>query len=98
MGFGTYDNNKDPNDYAGFKILSAVFENDTVHLKLLDLDKGKQIKIRLYDSAQYCCESRYMTTDDNVASMNGAILYSINTVSGGSEDSEWGTHQIQFMN
>lgn len=60
-------------EYAGLKIMSAELGGDN---KLrLSFDNGAVIAV--WDDGQSCCESRYITTDDDVSSVVGHTLRSI---------------------
>jgi hypothetical protein len=53
----------------------------------------------VWDGGQSCCESRYMTTDDNLPDFNGTTLLDLElkSVEYGDNDG-WGEHEIQFLN
>jgi hypothetical protein len=55
-------------------------------------------KLIIWDGGQSCCESRYMTTDDNLSDFNGATLldFELKSVEYGDDDG-WGEHDIQFL-
>ena len=55
-------------------------------------------RLRLQDSGQSCCESRYMQTDDDLPYYIGAKFVSAEVRDGGSTEDEWGErHEIQFL-
>jgi hypothetical protein len=81
-----------PSEYYGRKILGAAMEDDTLSLQL---DGGKTISI--WDSGQSCCEERYMTTDDDIGSLIGAVLARIEAKSGPDIDAEYGEHETIFV-
>lgn len=74
-------------EYYGKKIVSAKMENEQIRL---ELDDG--VSICIWDNGQACCESRYMTTDDDVQSPVGHKLIRIEAKDGpnleGSEEHE----------
>ena len=51
----------------------------------------------IWDGGQSCCESRYMTTDDNLSDFNGATLLDMELKSVEYEDLDYGEHEIQFL-
>lgn len=80
-------------EYAGRKIVEAAIEDDALRLKFED---GSAIKI--YDDGQSCCESRYLTTDDDVKTLEGHTLVSISAKDGPSEEGECGDcHETCFV-
>jgi hypothetical protein len=55
-------------------------------------------KLKISDEGQSCCESRYMTTDDNLADYIGAKLLSAAVKDGPTETGEYGDdHEIAFL-
>jgi len=55
-------------------------------------------RLRLWDSGQSCCESRYMQTDDDLPYYIGAKFVGAEVRDGGSTEGEYGdTHEIQFL-
>ena len=80
-------------EYEGLKITSAEIVDNRLKLSF---DNGKNIAI--WDNGQSCCESRYMTTDDNVQSLVGAHLKGIMTKAGPDEPDEYGEcHEQVFV-
>ena len=54
--------------------------------------------LRIWDSGQSCCESRYMTTDDDLSSFVGAKVVSLDAVDGPTEEGEYGEpHEQMFV-
>jgi hypothetical protein len=51
----------------------------------------------IWDGGQSCCESRYMTTDDDLSDFSGATLLDMELKSVDSMDDNWGVHEIQFL-
>lgn len=80
-------------EYYGRKITAAVIDDNRLALTL-DPD-GK--KIEIWDNGQSCCESRYMTTDDDVQSLVGATLTRIEAKKGPSVSAEYDEHDIVFV-
>src|SRR5580698_7388938 len=83
---------KSASDYYGQKIVSASLDDDALKL---GLDSGKTIKI--WDNGQSCCESRYMRTDDQVASLVGHTLTRIEAKEAPNEPDEYGEHEVVFV-
>ena len=54
-------------------------------------------KLTIWDGGQSCCESRYMTTDDNLSDFNGAVLLDLELKSADDIDNGWEVHEIQFL-
>mgnify|MGYP001615476013 CR=1 FL=1 len=77
----------------GKTIAAASLSDDALHLAFTDGSK-----LRLVDTAQSCCERRYMRTDDTLDEYVGA------TLTGGEVkpapdigDSEDGAHEVEFL-
>jgi len=67
--------------------------DEALHFKFTD---GSALK--LWDDGQDCCESRYMTTDDDLESFVGSELVSIELRNGGFTQGEYGDcHEIMFL-
>lgn len=56
-------------------------------------------KLRISDEGQFCCEHRYMRTDDNLDDFIGAELLSVMVKEGPDDyiESEGVAHEIQFL-
>jgi hypothetical protein len=86
LGGGSEHN---PSEYYGRLIVAADIDDNRLRLTF---DDGKRVS--LWDNGQSCCESRYMTTDDDVQSLVGQRLRIIeakdaaNVVNGHYEDHE----------
>ena len=77
----------------GKKIESIALENDELVFKV----EG-QPKVRLWDSGQSCCESRYMHTDDQFDFLVGADLLDLELKDGPDEEGEYGdSKDCQFL-
>lgn len=84
---------KDPKDYAG-RLISEVSMNDNVFY--ITFQGGVQIKI--WDNAQSCCESRYMTTDDDPLDLVGKkLVHIVSKEAPQPEGDHWGEHDIVFI-
>ena len=54
--------------------------------------------LRIWDGGQSCCESRYMTTDDELDTFVGAKVVSLDAVDGPTEEGEYGEpHEQMFV-
>lgn len=56
----------------GNVIERVSFDGDSLALHFEDLST-----LRMHDAAQYCCENRYMTCDDELETFSGAKLVSV---------------------
>lgn len=54
-------------------------------------------KMKLFDDGQSCCESRYMTTDDDLSYFVGSILLDVEIKDGPDVEDEYEVHEIQFL-
>lgn len=78
------DNYKVLDEIKGQEIIAAEINDNHLYLTLID-DKENKTKISIYDDAQYCCESRYMCTDDDIQTLIGSKLASIEAKHGPTE-------------
>ena len=75
----------------------------TIAAVTLDSDKGLRIAfsdgtaILLSDDGQSCCESRYMTCDDDLASFVGAKLMGGEVAEGPTTDNDGACHETAFL-
>lgn len=60
-----------------------------------EFDSG--YKMTLSDEGQSCCEHRYMQTDDNLSEFIGSRLRSVEIKDAPSEQDEYGSHEVQFL-
>jgi hypothetical protein len=87
------------------KVIETVAEDDQgMAIRFTD---GSRLCI--WDGGQSCCESRYMTCDDDLSGHEGGQLISIDTEASGAQpadekadddDDEWSTgdcHEVQFV-
>lgn len=81
-----------PDEYYGNKILEVKMADEKLTLKLSN-DKV----IYIWDNGQSCCESRYMTTDDNINSLVGHTLTRIEAKEGPNKEDEYGDHEQVFV-
>lgn len=88
---GGSDHNTD--EFYGRRIVSAEIKDDRLRI---GFDDGEHIA--LWDNGQSCCESRYMTTDDNVADLVGKTLTLIEPKKHEEKDCEYGgSHEMVFI-
>lgn len=79
-------------EYVGAEILAASMADNRLRLKL---SGGKTIEI--WDNGQSCCESRYMSTDDDLATLVGRKLVRIQTRPGADIDADYDYHETCFV-
>ena len=79
-------------EYAGKRIAAASIDDERL---TLEFDDG--VKIDIFDDGQSCCETRYMTTDDDVQSLVGHNLHHIEAKPGPDEAGEYGDHETCFV-
>lgn len=78
---------------VGKTISKASLTDDVLRL---EMENGKTLLIR--DNGQSCCETRYMTTDDDLSYYSGSTLLELSLEDGKVVDGEWGdTQEIQFL-
>lgn len=80
-------------EYYGQTVMSAEIADDKLTLGLSP--SGKLIEI--WDNGQSCCESRYMRTDDDVKSLIGRKLTSIEAKEAPNEPDDYGDHEVVFI-
>lgn len=79
--------------YINKKIKLAEFVNDEIIITFDD-----DVKIKIIDDGQSCCESRYMTTDDDVSWLNDKIFRGIEIKDAQYVDNDnYNVHEIQFL-
>lgn len=84
---------KNPSEFYGRKIASATLEHDVLRLKF---DDGTGA--RIWDDGQLCCESRYMTCDDDLSKLVGGVLQRVETKPGPETTDECcGAHEQVFI-
>jgi hypothetical protein len=83
----------DPKEYYGKKIVSAKLDDNRLNI---DFEDG--VRIAIFDNGQSCCESRYMTTSDDVAWLVGKTLKAITCKDGPDEEDTGGdVHEQVFL-
>ncbi len=80
------------NKCIGKTIALVELCDDILCLKFAD-----GVSLHVFDDARYCCETRYMCTDDNLAEFSGAKLLSIEVKYPDAERGEFGEHEIAFL-
>lgn len=81
-------------EYYGKKISMAELAGDVIRI---DFEDGK--KIQITDQGQSCCESRYITTDDEPSSIIGGTLLEIEVKDGSPSENDdcCETHDVLFL-
>ncbi|OWK41997.1 hypothetical protein FRUB_04482 [Fimbriiglobus ruber] len=83
----------DPKEYYGKRITSAEFADNRL---LIGFEGG--VRIAIFDDGQSCCESRYMTTADDVTWLVGKTLKAIAAKEGPEVEGECGdSHEQVFL-
>ena len=85
-------------EIMGRRIVEIVVENDALKIHFA----GDAPNVKFFDDGQSCCESRYMTCDDDVKVLRSGFFLSASIRSAGSpkakdEEEDWGVHDIQFL-
>ena len=83
-----------PEKFYGKRITAARMDEGL----FLSFEDGTEIK--LWDDGQSCCESRYMTTDDDLNKIVGGTLTRIETKEGAApeQEDEYGEeHEVVFI-
>jgi hypothetical protein len=87
------DYDRDGKKAVGKKIVDANLDDYALTLSFED---GSSMKI--VDDGQCCCESRYITCDDDVKSLIGSEFVGINTRDHGTEgDEDYTVHEVMFV-
>lgn len=76
----------------GKEINKVWIDEHSLHFQLSD-----GTKFLLSDEGQSCCETRYMSTDDDLSYYNNSILIDIELKNCTSEENDWDEHEIQFV-
>ena len=88
MLFGGRENERPVEAFMGDTITEAALVDDKLQLVFAS---GR--KVALSDEGQSCCESRYITTDDNVSDLVGGKLVTIEERDGGDQQGPCSTCQ-----
>ena len=81
-----------PEEYYNKVIDKAFLEDDIFNIHFKD-----GIKITITDEGQSCCESRYITTDDEPSVLNGHKLIKIETKEAPTIEDVWEVHEQVFI-
>lgn len=73
----------EPTAIIGRKVVDAKFADDAIHLTFPDGDEAV-----IWDDGQCCCESRWMTTDDDLTVLIGGTILAIETRDGPDADED----------
>ena len=77
------------------KEIVKLFVQDETELHFEFTDGTKLVAL---DDGQSCCESRYMTVEDDLSLYIGATLQSLDIKAGPEEEGEYGdAHEIEFL-
>jgi len=83
---------KNASDYYGRKIVSALADGDAIVLRFAD-----GVSIAITDEGQSCCESRYLTVEDDIKWLEGKTLRSIDVTGKSGPDDKDDYHDIAFL-
>lgn len=78
--------------YYGKKIVTAKLYQNEIFISF----EGKPI-VKVYDDGQSCCESRYISTDDDPLELSGQTLVAINVKDAPDGEHEYGSHGRKFV-
>lgn len=83
----------DPAKFYGRKIKKAFIENDKFVIEFTD-----KSQISIWDNGQSCCESRFMTCDDDPSSLKGGKLIKVEVKEfKSSDDDDYYCHDQCFV-
>jgi hypothetical protein len=83
-------------EIMGMEIVDISIGGDSVERLLISFTNGRSLGIM--DTGQSCCESRYMTCDDDLSGHAGGYLLSIDLAAGGGDvDDTYECHETQFV-
>lgn len=78
--------------FIGRVIKSAKIDDNALILTFQD-----GVAIKIFDEGQQCCESRYLTTDDDVSTLAGRPLTRIEKKPGPETGDEYSVHEMCFV-
>lgn len=81
----------------GRVIVSAVLDENVGDGGALVLRFENGATLQIYDRGQSCCESRYMTTDDDLSAFVGSALQGAEVADGPDADAGGECHETQFL-
>lgn len=70
----------------------SLGEDDALHFVF---DDGSRLK--LFDDGRFCCEYRYMRTDDNLQEFVGAKFLGAEIKQAPDMEDEYGVHEVEFL-
>lgn len=79
--------------HIGKRLETAAMRDDALHLIFED---GCEIK--LSDNGQDCCDTRYMTCDDDLESFRGDRFVGIEVLEAPEIEHRGGCHEVNFVN
>lgn len=74
------------------KITALRLEDEALHVEFKD-----GTKFRIWDDGQSCCESRYMTTDDDLSHYVGSTIRDVEIADAPAREDEYECHEVQFL-
>jgi hypothetical protein len=74
------------------KIKTVELKDDQLVLTMAD-----GLTLRLWDNGQSCCESRYMTCDDDLTNYTNTILKDIQLADAPERESRGECHEVMFL-
>lgn len=87
----------EPKEYIGRNIIKAQHCSDA-DPERVEITFSDGVTIHIIDTGQSCCESRYITCDDDFSSLVGGKLVDIETKSAPDIDGEYGdVHEQVFI-
>lgn len=86
----------DPNEFYGRKIVSAQLDK-TCDPERVRVSFEDGVNISIWDNGQSCCESRYITCDDDFSRIVGGNLLSIETKPAPDVEDEYEVHEQVFI-
>lgn len=92
LGVGTEETVNSIRGSVGKKIKNAGISDDQLQLTFTD-----GTGLRFWDNGQSCCESRYMSTDDDLSSFAGAEFRDVELADAPDMVDEYETHEVQFL-
>lgn len=85
------------NSAMGRTISAARIDEDVREDGALVLSFEDGGELLVFDEGRSCCESRYLTCDDDLSDLIGGKLTSIELREGGAAERDWDFHETQFV-
>jgi hypothetical protein len=79
-------------EFYGRKITAVEMSDEKLNITF-----EYDVKISIWDNGQSCCESRYMSTDDDIQSLVGNILTRIEAKEGPGTEEGYDVHEQIFV-